>query len=86
VLCGSDLEQGVPGPLEKVIIFGCFLECASLSMVVIVQMEPVSSAYVCSSSYNVFIYQQMYIVVDIKPEAPLLSEMSCGRVNGSVVD
>jgi hypothetical protein len=59
-------------------------ECASLVMVVIVQMVSADSACVYCSSFDVFIYQRMLTVVEIKPEESLLSEMSCGRVNGSV--
>jgi hypothetical protein len=71
---------------EKLVILGCFIECASLVMVVIVRMGHEDSAYIHCSSRDIFIYQRMHTVVEIKPEARLLSEMSCGRVNRSVAD
>jgi hypothetical protein len=71
---------------EKVVIFGCFIECSSLVMVVIVQMMSADSACIYCSSCDVFIYQRICTVVEIKSEPRLLTEMSCGRVNGSVAD
>jgi hypothetical protein len=55
-------------------------------MVVIVQMVSAYSACDYCSSCDVFIYQRIPTVVEIKSEARSLSEMSCGRVNGSVAD
>jgi hypothetical protein len=55
-------------------------------MVFIVLMAHTNSACVYCSSCGVFIYQKMHTVVEIQPEARVLSEMSCGRVNGSVAD
>ena len=71
---------------EKLVIFGYFIECTSLVIVVIMQMVSADSACVYCSSCDVFIYQRIRTVVEIKSEARLLSEMSCGRVNGSVAD
>ena len=71
---------------EKLVIFGYFIECTSLVIVVIMQMVSSDSACVYCSSCDVFIYQRIHTVVEIKSEARLLSEMSCGRVNGSVAD
>jgi hypothetical protein len=71
---------------EKLVIFGCFIECASLVMVVTLQMVSADSACVYCSSCDVFIYQRIHTVVEIKSEARSLSEMSCGRVNRSVAD
>jgi hypothetical protein len=55
-------------------------------MVVIVQMVSSDSACGYCSSCDVFIHQRIRTVVEVKSEARSLSEMSCGRVNGSVAD
>jgi hypothetical protein len=63
---------GVASPTvwtEKLVIFGCFIECASLVMVVSVQMVSEDSACVYCSSCDVFIYQRIHTIVEIKPEA-----------------